>query len=207
MRLVCPDGDPTRTPGYPRDLRQVVAQDPPAHPSPKPPSPWYRHRLNLYFCFNSWIRPSIPARKRYPARIAAPSPGPPVRRRLADVRQRHRLDPRLPPQPLVLRRRHPPVGRQQTRHDPDPVADQAAVGGEGDVALDGRGLDPLLAAAGHLQRPGQLDDAVVEGLEAIVLAQRIRVVSSGTFSRSMRQNWRSTRLSLTKDSACAKHQP
>ena len=53
---------------------------------------------------------------------------------------------------------------QQPRDDPDAVADQAAVGGEVDVGLDRRGVDAELAAAGHLQRPGQLDHPVVEPL-------------------------------------------
>ena len=56
---------------------------------------------------------------------------------------------------------------QQPRDDPHAVADQAAVGGEVDVGLDRRGVDPELAAAGHLQRPGQLDHPVVERLERL----------------------------------------
>ena len=56
---------------------------------------------------------------------------------------------------------------EQPRDRADPVTDQAAVGGEVDVGLDRRGVDPELAAAGHLQRPGQLDHAVVERLERL----------------------------------------
>jgi hypothetical protein len=36
-----------------------------------------------------------------------------------------------------------------------------------DVRLHGGGVDPELAAAGHLQRPGELDDTVVEGPERL----------------------------------------
>ena len=56
---------------------------------------------------------------------------------------------------------------QQPRDHPHAVADQAAVGGEVDVGLDGRGVDAELAAPGHLQRPGQLDDAVVDPLDGL----------------------------------------
>jgi hypothetical protein len=70
-----------------------------------------------------------------------------------------------------------------------------------DVGLDGRRVDPELAAARHLQRPGELDHPVVQRPDRLGpdgVAQRISVVSSGAFSRYTRQNWRSTRLSLTK---------
>jgi len=70
-----------------------------------------------------------------------------------------------------------------------------------DVGLDGRRVDPELAAARHLQRPGELDHPVVQRPDRLGpdgVAQQISVVSSGAFSRYTRQNWRSTRLSLTK---------
>jgi hypothetical protein len=60
-----------------------------------------------------------------------------------------------------------PGAAQEPRDDADAVADRAAVGGEVDVGLDGRGVDAELAAAGHLQRPGQLDHPVVERLDRL----------------------------------------
>ena len=56
---------------------------------------------------------------------------------------------------------------QQPRDDPHAVADQAAVGGEVDVRLHRRGVDPQLTPARHLERPGELDDTVVQGLERL----------------------------------------
>jgi len=74
------------------------------------------------------------------------------------------------PHPAAERLAHPrggftqggPGPSQQPRDDPDAVADQAAVGGEMDVGLHRRGVDAELTAASNLERPGQLDDAIVE---------------------------------------------
>src|SRR4051794_4940269 len=140
----------------PGDLGEVVGHDPPADPSPEAPLAPVAAAPQPAIPLQDVDPPLDPGAE--PIRLTEPTPpllGPPPRRRLADVRQGHAPDARALRQPLVLRRRQPPVGRQQPRRPAEPglVVLQAV--------LQGR---PVLAAA-PIQDRVAADDAALDLVE------------------------------------------